>query len=308
MFDPGVLASVHTIVVHDDCSDGLASALLLHNALPRADVRFVQYATDGHRRLAAQPGILFCDLSPPRERAKEFRDSGAIVLDHHRSTRDVVADFGERGVFGDEESEPGVSGAVLAFRHVWLSLRKGDRLQPFAARFAELAGVRDTWQTGSAHWLEACVQHQALSSVPSDDWLKLSLSEIAEQWESRFSWLGRVVLGKQEEQIRRALAGAHRFRTRTGLRVIAFNGLPLVSDAAEMARDDADIVIGFLLEIGAEAPRMRVSVRSNGRVDASALAARFGGGGHLRAAGFTVGLTPAEPHPFVLLERLLDHT
>ncbi len=300
------LAAVSTIVAHDDCSDGLASALLLHDALPRAEVRFVQYATDGHRHLTARPGILFCDVSPPRERAAEFVELGSIVLDHHRTTRDVVAAFGEQGVFGDEEREPGVSGAVLAFRHVWLPLRGGDGLRPFAERFAELAGVRDTWQTASLLWREACLQHHTLSSVPNEEWLRLSLAEIAEQWASRFSWLGAVVLEKQEEQARRALAGAHRFRTRAGSRVIVFNGLALVSDAAEMARGEAEVIIGFGLEMAGGVPLMRVSIRSNADIDVAAIARGFGGGGHLHAAGFAVALAPEDAHPFVLIERLLD--
>ncbi len=298
------LAAARTIVVHDQCSDGLASAILLHDALPSAAVRFVQYATEAHRALPAEPGMLFCDFSPPRERVREFVDAGAIVLDHHASARDVVAAFGDRGVFADEEREPGVSGAVLALRHVWVPLRGGDPLRPFAERFAALVGVRDTWHKASPLWAEARLLHVALSSVPRDAWLAMGLAGAAADW-SRLTWLGETLAARDDDAVRQALAHAHRFITPGGLRVIAFDGLALTSDAAEAARPRADLIIGFAVEVEAGLQILRTSLRSNERLDVAALARRFGGGGHRRAAGFAVALAADDPHPFALLERLL---
>ena len=46
---------------------------------------------------------------------------------------------------------------------------------------------------------------------------------------------------------------------------------------------------------------LRVSLRSRGAVDVSAIASGFGGGGHFNAAGFTVEQSPEQ-----LLPRLFD--
>jgi oligoribonuclease NrnB/cAMP/cGMP phosphodiesterase (DHH superfamily) len=299
------LQAIRTIVVHDDCTDGLASAVLLHDALPDAEVRFVQYGTAAHRELVATRGMLFCDFSPPAERVAEFVAARAIVLDHHRSARGLVAAFAERGVFGDEDSEPGVSGAVLAYRCVWRVLRSQSTHRDFAERLATLAGIRDTWQKDSPLWRAACVQHFALSFLPQDSWMQMSLDHIERQWEERFDWVGLRLHDRQEDLVRRTLAKAWRFRSPHGARVIVFDGLGLASDAAEAAREEADVVVAFALEVESDRPTLRLSLRSNGALDVSSVARQFGGGGHTKAAGFSVPLDATTPHPFRLIEGLL---
>jgi phosphoesterase RecJ-like protein len=41
-------------------------------------------------------------------------------------------------------------------------------------------------------------------------------------------------------------------------------------------------------------PSYKVSLRSNGRMDATRIALRFGGGGHRAAAGFPIAMEPEE--------------
>jgi phosphoesterase RecJ-like protein len=48
--------------------------------------------------------------------------------------------------------------------------------------------------------------------------------------------------------------------------------------------------------------RVKVSFRANGPLDVNALAGRFGGGGHVKAAGATIGAPLAEVIPLVLAE------
>lgn len=62
--------------------------------------------------------------------------------------------------------------------------------------------------------------------------------------------------------------------------------------------DTADIVILFT----EQGPRTRISLRTSPRVDATELAARFGGGGHPRAAGATIDLPLPEARDRVLAE------
>ena len=116
------LKALKVIVSHENCADGLASAMILKDVLPKAKVVFLQYGTPDHVNLVAEEGMIFCDFSPPPARAQEFVDVGAIVLDHHKTAKAVVALFGDLGVFADEKDDPGVSGAVLAYREVWLPL------------------------------------------------------------------------------------------------------------------------------------------------------------------------------------------
>jgi oligoribonuclease NrnB/cAMP/cGMP phosphodiesterase (DHH superfamily) len=301
--DPAALADVRVIVAHDECADGTASAILLHDALPGAEIVFCDYGAPA-RQLAARPGMLFCDFSPPAARADEFVAAGAMVLDHHRSARPVIERFGERGVFGDERADPGVSGAMLAYRHVWLALRAGAPEQPFAAWFAAAAGARDTWQTASPLWRDGCVQHALLTAFDNTFWLATPLAALARDWADRYAWVGEQLVARDHDRLRRAIAAAHRFTTRRGLRGIAIDGVAFASDAAEHLADQVDVVIAFSLAAPGGAPAMQVSLRSHAGFDCAAFAQRFGGGGHTRAAGFALPL--ADAHPFLLIERLLD--
>src|SRR5690606_41998685 len=108
------LQAVKTVVVHDNCADGLVSALLIQEALPNAEILFIQHGTEAHRTLEPTPNMLFCDFAPHPERVDEFAKVGTIVLDHHRTAKWIVERGG--GISADENDEPGVSGAVLPYR------------------------------------------------------------------------------------------------------------------------------------------------------------------------------------------------
>lgn len=308
------LVNVKTIIAHDACSDGTASALLLHFALqdedgPRTKVRFVQYGTDAHRNMVAEPGLLFCDFSPPADRVAEFVAAGAIVLDHHATAKPVVEAFGERGVFGDEKADPGVSGAVLAYRLAWEGAWKMQWLREEAGEFARLAGIRDTWQRQSPDWVAACKQAQVLAFAPNTFWMKRGLHTILKEWEDTWAPIGEILYDRQQKEVEKAAARAWRFTTAGGLRVAVLTSKGLISDVAEHLGQDADLVVGtgFAYEPGVDSyPKMIVSTRSRGSFDCGAFCKRFeGGGGHTKAAGFSVQLDAQSPDPFRLIERLV---
>jgi len=88
----------------------------------------------------------------------------------------------------------------------------------------------------------------------------------------------------------------------------------------EMLREtgsNSDMVDGFInyaralrgVEVGIlmrqQSNGLRVSLRSRGTVDVSEIAAKFGGGGHHNAAGFTVSNRPEDvlPHLFAEVTR-----
>lgn len=305
MIPTDALRRVRTIVVHDNCPDGLASAVVLHDALPDADIRFVQYGTEAHKALPATEGILFCDFSPHPDRVDDFMRAGTIVLDHHRTAKPIVDAMGIRGAFGDEMTEPGVCGAVLAFRHVWRALRGGTAHERFVEDFVTVVGIRDTWQNKHPRWREACAQANVLMTYPREWWLGRPLAGIAERWEREFAPLGAVLRDKEEERVRRAIAEAYRFVTPSGLRVLAVQGVSVTSDAAEMLGDTVDLVAGFSYGVENGVAKVRFSLRSHTGFDCAAFAKARGGGGHTAAAGFSLPVGADDPQPFRFVEMLL---
>lgn len=153
------LQAIKTVVSHENCADGLASAMIIKDVLPDAKVLFFQYGSPDLAALPAEAGMIFCDFSPPANRAQEFVDAGAIVLDHHKTAKDVVALFGALGVYADEKADPGVSGAVLAYREVWLPLiakKPADQLN--AEQQAARSTIEAQFRTAMTNATNALIQ------------------------------------------------------------------------------------------------------------------------------------------------------
>jgi len=303
------LQAVKHIVSHENCPDGIASAMILKNVLPDAKVTFLQYETPEHKGLVPEEGMLFCDFSPHKSRVVDFKEAGALVLDHHKSQEAVVELFGPNGVFADEKAEPGVCGAVLAFREVWEPLMKAtgipDDFRPFIRElirdFATLAGIRDTWQRKDPRWIAACEQAEALPFWPIETLLDLA----PEQWAQKLE-LGPILYAKRLKSAEKCIEKSFQFwTTAKQRRVVVFDGLKQSSDAAEMLGDKADFVVGLGMTVENNDPQIIYSSRSHTGFNCSAFALAHGGGGHTAAAGCKLPLMDTRLEPFSLLQHLL---
>ena len=321
-FDLTKLSQIKTIVVHGGgCPDGVASAILLHDALPDAEVKFIQYQTPEQFDLPATSNMLFCDITPHAPRTQAFVKAGALVLDHHKTAKDVTEAFGPMGVFGDEKTDIWVCGAVLAYRHVWRPIMdaryaaaietmghndasyKYQSMFSRAEKFANVAGVRDLWLTEDPRWKDAVVQAEVLRFYPTDAWLAYPepFRFEAEGWWGERLKLGAILVDKHGKSVERAIDKAWRFVTKAGTRVIMFEGPAMTSDAAEVLDKDVDLVIGFGFVVENSVQKMIFSTRSHTGYDCAVLAKSFGGGGHTAAAGFNVQMGAMNPYAFAEL-------
>lgn len=303
------LRAVRTLIVHDNCPDGIASAVVLRNALGDIPVRYLQYGTRAHLELPAEPGLLFCDFSPHPDRVADFARAGTVVLDHHRTAKGIVEAMGENGVFGDEAAEPGISGAVLAYRHVWSSIAGHEKrhrapTRAVAERFARLVGVRDTWQRTSPEWADACALSQMLLLRPKSWWHDKTFQDLDGELDAILE-LGHLLQAKEEERVRRAIDGGYRFTTGDGRRVLAVQGVSVTSDGAELLGDSVDLLVGFSYGVEDGEPKVKLSLRSHTGVDCAAIAKAHGGGGHTAAAGCSMRVRADDRQPFAFIEELL---
>lgn len=304
------LKNVRTIISHDNCADGTVSALLLKDVLPEATVQFVQYGTEAYRTLPASPHMLFCDIIPPAERVSEFVEAGAIVLDHHKTARAVVEQFGTNGIFADESAEPGVSGAMLAYREVWKPLRsESPETTPYllgwVEQFATLTSIRDTWQNKDARWADACRLANLMHFMPNTEWLKFPLLKLATEWADNFDWIGHVLSDKHAKNVTKTIRRSGSYLSAKGTRMTIFNSTSHTSDAAESLGDQTDVIIGFGFEVENGEEKLILSTRSHTTFDCSAFSRKFGGGGHTRAAGLSVKVVDNES-PYRTIVRLVD--
>lgn len=298
------LNRVHTAVCHRNgearpCPDGTASAILVHDALPKARIAFASH--EELRDFPIEEGLLFCDVTPPESwmiRAGEAR-ARPILLDHHETARRVV-EMSPLGVFA---SHPSQSGATLAYRHVWRPIMemmgrsvfdhhdRGER----ARRFALLASVRDTFQKSSEDWEAACFQAEALALHEWEDFAEIG-DPFGDGDGGGFGRLtamlgaGRPLFRKRMAVAAQAWRGAIKVETHAGTKLGIVNTLD-TSDVEEHAAKEGSVVVGFQLVASASSehdrPIMRLSLRSSFH-DVGAFCQWLGGGGHRAAAGASV--------------------
>jgi oligoribonuclease NrnB/cAMP/cGMP phosphodiesterase (DHH superfamily) len=304
-----VLAGVRLVVVHDDCMDGLASAMIIREVLPDVPIMFVQYNSPAQRDLPVEPGMLFCDVTPDAARIDEYVEAGTVVLDHHKHARALVARFGARGIFADEASDRGMSGALLAYHFVWRMLEAQAKLgkrTDLVERFATLAGVRDTWWKDHPEWQLSLVLHAVLEHFPREFWMQrldgatfdgigIAIDELP---------LGKILVDAKAATVARLAAERVIVeRTTQGVWALCSVGRKYVSDLADFLREQAELAVNVFVSVHltVEAGEMKVtcSLRSDGTIDVGALAVEMGGGGHSRAAGFI--------RPYINPRLLFEH-
>ena len=320
------LQAVTHVVVHDNCPDGVASALILKDAIPSVRVSFMSYGSREHRTLVPEPGTLFCDFRPYVEEGGVGRwlSAGVLVLDHHPTERDLVELFAanDLGVFGLNEKNE--CGAWLAYAHVWKRFADEYDLSDDVGRaqvrnFAELAAVRDTWKTADPRWSEACEQAELLLFWRAARPLSYYVDPAGAAARAE---LAAHLVGQKLTAARKSIDEAHHFTTSRGTRVLMFQGVAATSDAAEIlekkgsagsshpeAIRPTDLVVGF--HYGADAGKLKLqfSMRSHTGYDVGAFAkSKPGGGGHAAAAGFTVDISSPElcSGPYAMFAALLS--
>jgi hypothetical protein len=277
------LVEVKEVNSHAFCPDGTSAAMICLAAFAAVgrvpEVKFVTYDTVDHDGAVAGPGQLWVDITPPRKRWEDWRESGAIVLDHHETSKDVVNSLG--GVYGG----PDDSGASLAFRNVMRILCPDrDDIEKWA-KFAYLCMVRDTWKDTSPDWEEAGAVANALSFYTQKALLisasngSLDLNEII-----RF---GKVLIKKAEGKAFR-LAETSTFVGAGGLKFGFFNCTErLISETGHELLDKkgCDVAVGFYYTNESGNTDLCVSFRSRkGGFPVNKLAEHFKGGGHQPAA------------------------
>ena len=304
------IESLKHLITHAHCPDGTMSAMLLAHFFPDLTVTYVQYGSEEHRNLEVLPYTIFCDFSPHPDQVEDFVRAEAVVLDHHKTAESIVARFGDLGVYGDEDSEPGVCGAVLALREICVPLFRKflpdhEPRSYFLFRalenYAILAGIRDTWQRSHPRWREACEQASAIGFWPNED----LVGRPPEEWKSKFE-IGKILFQKKLNSAERCGNDAYRFLSQKGTRVAIFQNSRMASDTAEYLDTEADLVIGFDVAVRDGEPTMVFSARSHTFYDCGKLAKAHGGGGHTKAAGFRRLLRSQDPQPFELLKKLVD--
>lgn len=289
---PESLLRVSEVYYHSNCPDGIGSAVICSAAFQAAGKtppKFVsaQYGVQKYEDMEAKSGQLFVDITPPRSRWEDWKGLNPVVLDHHSTSKHIVE--GLDGVFGDNLSH---SGAMLAFENVLMPLAGNLSSMDVDAwqRFAHLCMVRDTWKSNHEDWYEASSLAHALLTFDRDKFIENPSKAIRQRdhlMETGSAIYDRII--RQAKSVMESSMTDTIATTSRELKLACFNlDKAGMSDIAHEILDHGyDVTVGYFYLMRDDVLQCVVSLRSN-TVNVGEVAASFGGGGHVAAAGFKV--------------------
>lgn len=267
------------VIYHADCADGLTAAWVLKNSGTYRDSLFLAANYGDVPPNVTNAKVLIVDFSYPKDVLLEMTKAAhdIVLLDHHKTAQ---ADLEEL-----RHSAPmnlriwfnmAKSGAGLA----WEWIHPGAQ-RPWLVDYVE---DRDLWRWALPHSKEI---NAWIGTQPRtfEAWDRLDACDVLTVRER-----GESVLAFQEHFAREMKPRA---------RMIGFEGylVPVVNMAPILASETLnELNVGELFAIGwFQRPdgKFQFSLRSRGDFDVSALAKKYGGGGHKNAAGFALDEFPA---------------
>jgi oligoribonuclease NrnB/cAMP/cGMP phosphodiesterase (DHH superfamily) len=267
-------------IYHANCYDGFCAAWIVHKKYPDAEFHAAHYNTDPPD--VRDKDVLICDFSYPRDVLLKLRDEAKTlwVLDHHK-TAQANCEGLDFCTF-----DMGKSGARLTWEHLFPG--EGER-SPFIVDYTE---DRDLWRWDLLHSKEI---NAAIRSYPMDfdEWSNL---------EQRLSFgvqsvvtEGEAILRFQQQYIDMAktccrevdlsLHEAWGYGDVPIVNAPYFGISDLLNAICEERKEQGKTPIAvawFQRKDG----MYQYSLRSIGDIDVSAIARKYGGGGHKNAAGF----------------------
>lgn len=281
-------------IYHGNCDDGFAAAWAVRKALGD-EIEFYPGVYQKEPPPHDGRDVIFVDFSYKRQvlDAMAIKANSILILDHHKTAaedlKDLQAPFGSgwqrhlANVYQDTcEGLDGKmyalfdmdrSGAALA----WDFFIGGERPE-----FIEYVQDRDLWRKALPYGDEFTI---ALRSYPQE----------FEVWDRFVEGSGAALLIQEGHNIQRYYRLRVEELKRSAYAARIGNDRCYVSNAPYFAASE---VAGELCEradasfgacyFEAEQGRYQYSLRSRGDFDVSAVARKYGGGGHKNAAGFTV--------------------
>jgi oligoribonuclease NrnB/cAMP/cGMP phosphodiesterase (DHH superfamily) len=260
------------VLYHKNCTDGFSAAWAAWRVFgARADYIPVMHQEPPPEGLTGKTVYMldFCYDEPvTRELIK--KTARITAIDHHMMRQGVVA-LTEGGVFNNDNS-----GAVLAWQYF-----HPKKKVPLFLKYVE---DNDIWR----HKLPQSKAKTAyLRALPYDFklWNKLEKTIATAAGRKQCFAKGALLLSQQLQLIKILVTENAELVEFQGHRVLAVNS-PFFRDniGHELCRINPPFGIIWDKRKG----KTIVSLRSNGTLDVAALAARYGGGGHKTAAGFTI--------------------
>ncbi len=261
------------ILYHKGCPDGFGAAWVAWKKFgTRAEYIAIDPKTLPKEKLENST-IFVLDNSFPREVQEMLQKNNkrVVVIDHHESSEDEIRSF-PQNVFDMKHS-----GAVLTWKYVY-----PKKQIPLMLKYIE---DRDLWKFNLSY------SEEISSFLESYDFDFKKWSFVARKIENTKTrkeaiMIGSYLLRYKNEVIKRLMEKAYK---------VAFGGYETFAVNSSEGRFTSELghrlseqfpPLAIIWHVTRS--QLLVSLRSNGTVDVSKIAQRFGGGGHSASAGFSM--------------------
>lgn len=266
------------VVYHANCFDGFTAAWVAHKRHPDAEFIPMNYGDDPDTvfsRINAQSEVVMVDFSLPRRELELLRSRvrSLVILDHHKTAEEALAGF-PGATFNMNKS-----GAQLA----WDYFFPLDRSQK--PPLVDYVADRDLWrfELPGSREINAFIQATDFTFADYD-----AISAFLLLKPTNALALGAAILQAQGKLVKQIVAQAAMVSI-AGTKVPMANSGPLlmseVGEALLAAYPEAPFA-GYYFDRADEQRQFGLRSRNTEDVDVSAIAKKYGGGGHKHAAGF----------------------
>lgn len=300
------------LVTHANCSDGTACGVLAkaYNDAKGDGIKIIFAKYNDERAIIDQiphyDDVLFADFTMSLDGMNEVeeRANSVVVLDHHTTAEEVLRDK-EYAIFDMDKC-----GARLM--HDWLY---GEDVEP--PMLVKYVCDRDLWKfnyDNTTHF------SNGFKTFKANDLLKDPEYVLSEDFLTLCITKGEYLTEAQEVKTK-SIVGRTKdtdtvtFKTHNGtVRMWCINNSEFISETgnalANKHREDG-LVYNASAQYFITDTEIVFSLRSIEDVDIAKIAASFGGGGHIHAAGFSIPLTTfitTDGFKKLLLDKELDYS
>ncbi len=271
------------VLYHGDCSDGFSGAWAAWKKFGNKANYVPLYRQLPPPRLKGKE-LYFIDFTYNADVMKRFLKDNkrVVVLDHHVSAREEVK------ISSDYRYAVDNSGAVLA----WKYFHPGKSI-PQLLRYVEDG---DLWRHS---FKETKLIYAFLDMTLQNFMAWDSLVKDLENKSKRKVYFerGKLLLAYEKRLIEKIASGAELVRF-AGHKTLAVNSPTLTSELGSLFYKKLPPMAIIWSE---RKGNIIVSLRSNGKIDVSKIAAKYGGGGHKASAGFSFPV--GKKLPWKVLEK-----
>lgn len=271
------------VFYHKNCSDGFGAAWAAWKKFGDA-AEYVALDPETLPKVFPKKRTIYAvDLSYPVSVQKKIRthNESLTIIDHHISKKEDTELF-PGNIFDNDHS-----GAVLAWRY----------FHPKKSVPKLLEHIEDIdlwkWQFPNTREIISALSLRAFDFSTWDVFAKMIESGSGKK---KIIAEGKII-SLYEERIIEKMVGSAVPVTFEGMRILAVNSSVLNSEVANALLKKLPPAAIVWRDSGGE---IHVSLRSDGTVDVSKIAEKYGGGGHTRSAGF--GFRSEEGVPWKILK------